>query len=83
MKGFRGFICFLVWSEVPLDPHYRGDLCYYDRDAIYLTLPLLLAAFFRLSITEGLMLAKINRLSSPGNRALKIKNKKHMRGDYC
>ena len=74
----RGFINFFVWSEVPLDSHYRGDLCYYDRDVIYLILPLLLAAFFRLSITKGLMLAKINRLSSPGNRALKIKNKKHM-----
>lgn len=33
-------------------------------------LPLVLAAFFKLSITDGLMLSNMNRPSSPGYRDL-------------
>lgn len=39
-------------------------------------LPLLLAAFFKLSITEGLMLSNMNRPSSPGYRHLGAKQRK-------
>lgn len=43
-------------------------------------LPLLLAAFFRLFITDGLMLSNTNRSSSPGYRDLKTKQKRWI---YC
>lgn len=39
-------------------------------------LPLLLAAFFKLSMTEGLMLSNMNRPSSPGYRHLQEKQRK-------
>lgn len=40
---------------------------------IYATSPLLLAAFFKLSITEGLMLSNMKRPSSPGYKDLRTK----------
>lgn len=45
----------------------------------YVTLPLLLAAFFKLSITEGLMFSNMNRPSSPGYRDLRTKQRKKVK----
>lgn len=39
----------------------------------YVVLPLDLAAFFKLSITEGLMFSSIKRPSSPGYKDLRKK----------
>lgn len=43
----------------------------YNRQVKYATLPLLLAAFFKLPITAGLMLSRMNRFSSPGYKDLR------------
>lgn len=51
------------------------------------TLPLHLAAFFKLSITEGLMVSNIKRPSSPGYRDLRTtteeKKKEMLTNTFC
>ena len=51
-------------------------VCETDNLIKYVLLPLLLAAFFKLSITDDFRLSNMNRCSSPGYRDLKVRKKK-------
>lgn len=74
-KYFR-VLCLLVTVD---QGHLHIHTCIYMEEISCksnLTLPLLLAVFFKLSITEGLMLSNMNRASSPGYKDLRTKKKK-------